>query len=285
MIPDLLVFHLILGFASGWLIVAGVAYVAGRYGTGWAGFVGAIPSLGAVSLLFIGVSQTKEAAVEATAIFPLTFSITFGFLLFYAFPKSMRFWRRISIALLLWFSLSMLVAFSGLDDFRLSVAGSVLVSLAVFLVYQSRGIVEAERVATDPRFSQIAMRGGLGGCVVVAVITASAFGGPLMGGALGAVPAIWTSSLVAANHDRGLEFSRSLTKSFLRVGLLTIIPYFVATRYLISMVSTGLGSGADVGAGTLLAYVAISPLALLAWRLTSGVRGGEAGGASTPAPA
>jgi len=82
----------------------------------------------------------------------------------------------------------------------------------------------------------------------------------MVGGVFAATPAIWTSSLYVTNRVHGLEFSRSLAKSLITVAMLTIVPYGLAVGYLF----------ADVGIwwGTLLAYVAISPMAWLAWRFT-----------------
>jgi nucleoside diphosphate kinase len=50
----------------------------------------------------------------------------------------------------------------------------------------------------------------------------------------------------------------------MKTGILTILPYTVAARYFFS--TTG------IWFGTLLAYLVISPMALLAWKLTNSKR-------------
>ncbi len=268
MIPDLLPLRLLLAFGAGWLVVATVTSIADAYGAGRAGFAGGLPSTGAVSLLLIGATQSQNAAIQATTLLPLAFSVTFAFLLFYAIPEQMRFGRRMPVALVLWFLGSMLVAFLAPDSFTLSLAGSVAISSIAFLAHRRIGIEDAPRVPTEFSVGRMVWRGALGGCGVAGVVTISALSGPLVAGVFAGVPVIWSSSLYVTSQVHGVQFSRSLTKSFMKTGILTIIPYCVAARYLFSAVG--------IWWGTLLAYLVISPAAWLAWRLTRGRR--EAGG-------
>jgi uncharacterized membrane protein (GlpM family) len=259
-IPDLLSLRLLLAFVSGWLVVATVTSVADAYGAGRAGFVGGLPSTAVVSLLLIGATQSQDAAIQATTLLPLAFSVTFAFLLFYTIPKQMRFRHRMLVALIFWFLASMLVAVSAPDSFAFSLAGGVAVSSIVFFVHRRVGVEDAQRVPSRFRFGRMIWRGVLGGCVVAGVVTISALSGPLVAGAFAGVPAIWSSSLYATSRAHGVEFSRSLTKSFMKTGILTIIPYCVAARYLFSAVG--------IWWGALFAYLVISPAAWLAWKLT-----------------
>jgi len=258
--PDLLLLRLLLAFGSGWLVVAVVTTVADAYGTGRAGFAGGLPSTGPVTLLFIGWSQSEGAAVQAAVGFPLGFGITFVFLMIYALPRRGRFEVRMAAALSFWFLLATLAALSGLNDFAISVAVSVLAALVVYAALKLAGIGDVPPVPTRFSVPRVVWRGTLGGCVVAGVVLLSFVVGPLVGGVFAAVPAIWTSSLYVTDRVHGLEFSRSLAKSFITVATLTIVPFGFAVRYLFI----------DFGVwwGTLLAYVAISPMAWLAWRLT-----------------
>ncbi|HYC12435.1 MAG TPA: hypothetical protein VEC02_07265 [Nitrososphaerales archaeon] len=258
---DILFLRLLLAFGSGWLVVAAVTTVADAFGAGRAGFAGGLPSTGPVSLLFIGWTQTQAAAVQAAVGFPLSFSVTFAFLLFYALPARLRFGPRMTLALSLWLLLTVLVVLSGLNDFILSVAMSVVSASAVYTALRLAGIKSVPPVPTPFDVRRVVLRGTLGGCVVAGVVLLSITAGPLVGGLFIATPAIWTSSLYVTSRAQGLEFSRSLAKSFITVGMLTIVPFGFAVRYLFI----------DVGVwwGTLLAYVAITPMAWLAWRLTA----------------
>lgn len=253
-----LLLHLLLAFVSGWLVVAIVTTIADLYGSGRAGFLGGLPSTGAVSLLFIGWSQSQAAAVQATAVFPLSFSVTFAFLLFYSIPAHMTFGNRMAIALLLWFLLSAVVAALHVDDFFLSLAASTVLVSIIFVLHRRIGIQDTPPVRTKFSSFRMLWRGALGGCIVCAVVILSEVGGPLLAGVFAAAPAIWTSSLYVTSRAHGVQFSRSLTNSFMVTGLLTVIPYAIAVRCLYSVVG--------IWWGTILAYVAISPVAWLAWR-------------------
>jgi hypothetical protein len=259
-IPELLPLRLVLGFCSGWLVIATVTSVADAYGAGPAGLVGGLPSTGPVSLLIIGVTQSQSAAVQATTLLPLAWTVTFAFLFLYAIPKRMRFGQRITIALASWFLGSILIALLAPDNFVLSLAGGVAASSLIFLLHRRIGIKDAPRVPTRFNVGRMIWRGMLGGCAVAGVVTISTLSGPLVAGVFAGVPAIWASSLYVTNKAHNLEFSRSLTGSFMRTGILTILPYTVAARYFFSAVG--------IWFGTLLAYLVISPAALLAWELT-----------------
>jgi len=259
-IPDLLPLRLLLAFGSGWLVVATVTSVADAYGANRAGFAGGLPSTGAVSLLIIGAPQSQNAAIQATTLLPLAFSITFAFLLFYAIPKQMRFGQRMLVAFILWFLASMLVVVLAPDNFTSSLAGSVAVSSIVFFLHKRIGIEDAPRVSIGFGVGRMIWRGALGGCVVAGVVTISALSGPLVAGVFAGAPAIWSSSLYVSSRAHGVKFSRSLTKSFMQTGILTIIPFSVAARYFFSAVG--------IWWGTFFAYLVISPVAWLAWKLT-----------------
>ena len=172
----------------------------------------------------------------------------------------MPFGQRMLVALVFWFLVSVLVAIRAPDNFAFSLAGSVAASSIVFLVYKRIDIEDAPRVPTGFDVGRMIWRGALGGCVVATVVIISALSGPLVAGVFVGVPAIWSSSLYVTSKAHGVQFSRSLTKSFMQTGILTIIPYSVAVRYLFSAVG--------IWWGTLFAYLVISPAAWLAWRLT-----------------
>jgi hypothetical protein len=243
------------------VIVALVTTLADVFGKGPAGFLGGLPSSGAVNLLSIGLTQSTSAAVQATVIFPLGFASTFAFLLFYTVPKRIGFGARMLLSLGLWLPISAAVAVWGPDDFALSVGASLVVATAVLFVRRRVATTGAELPPSRPSARLTVLRGILGGSVVAAVVTLSVAGGPMVGGVFSAAPAIWSSSLFVTSRARGVEFSRSLTWSFMQAGILTVIPYGIAAHYFFA--------NSGIWLGTLLSYAAISPLALVAWWLTN----------------
>jgi hypothetical protein len=260
MVPDVFLFRLVASFAAGFAIVALVTTMADLSGEGPAGFVGGLPSTGAVGLLSIGLTQSTSAATQATTLFPLGFSVTFAFLLFYTIPKKSQFRIRMTVAIALWFLSALAVAIWGPSDFTISLLLSIFLSLGVLFARSKVVTSSPKRIPVRIGWTLTFLRGVLGGTVVATVVILSAVGGPLAGGVFAAAPAIWSSSLYVTARTQGVEFSRSLTMSFMRTGMLTIIPFTVAVRYFFST--------SGIWLGTALAYLVITPLAYLAWRLS-----------------
>jgi len=258
--PADLALRLAASFAAGAGVVALVTGLADYFGEGPAGFIGGLPTMGAVNLFSIGLTQSTSAAVQATTLFPLGFGSTYAFLLFYAAPKALRFRNRMLLALGLWLPMSTAVALLAPEDFVVSVVASFALASAVLLIRARVSTANVAFVPTIPSARLTVFRGILGGLVVTAVAVLSVLSGPLVGGAFAPAPAIWASSLYITSRTKGVEFSRSLTWTFMRVGILTVIPYGVAARFLFPT--------AGIGLGTLFSYIAIAPLAFLAWRLT-----------------
>ena len=258
--PELLPFRVLVAFGSGWLVVAAVTSIADAYGAGRAGFVGGLPSTGAVSLLLIGGTQSLTAAIQATTLLPLSFAVAFAFLLFYAIPRRVQFGRRILGAFAIWLLGSTIVVVFAPNNFMISLAAGVAMSSTIYFVHGRIGFKDVQRIPTRFSVGRTIWRGALGGCGVAGVVTISALSGPLVAGVFAGVPVIWSSSFYVTKRTHGEEFSRSLTRSFIRTGILTIIPYSVAVRYFFS--------AAGVWYGTLFAYIVIIPLAWLAWTLT-----------------
>ncbi len=263
-IPDLFLLRLVASFISGFVIVALITALADLFGEGPAGFLGGIPSAGPVSLLFIGLTQSTPAAVQAVSLFPLGFSSTFAFLLFYAAPRRMRPSVRMAMALGLWLPISAAIAWWNPGDFPLTVAASLVIALAVLLLRRRIRTERTSHVSTRPSLGLTIVRGVLGGAVVTSVVILSVVSGPEVGGVFAAAPAIWSSSLYVMARVKGVEFSRSLTLSFMQTSIFTVIPYGVAARYFYSVDGIWLG--------TLAAFVSITPLAYIAWRLTDRTR-------------
>lgn len=257
--PDEFVIRLLVSFGGGFAVVASVTTLADYAGEGPAGLVGGMPWTGPMSLLAIGFTQSTGAAERALTLFPLGAGATVSFLLFYAFPSKMRFWNRMALSLVLWGVASIAAALTGPHDFELSVAAALGVSALVLCLRSRIPTERVGRVLFSPGLKRTILRGVLGGSVVATVVVIGMLGGPLVGGVFAAAPAVWSSALYVTSRSQGLEFSRSLTWTFMKTGVLTVIPYAVAASYLFSV--------AGIWFGTLLAYAAVSPLAYLAWRL------------------
>jgi len=276
MIDDSLLIRYILSFAVGSLWVTLITVIAERRNSAVGGILGGLPSTSAFAFLFIGLNQSSSAAVKATAVFPLVFSFTSAFLLFYAFFARKGFAIGLTVSLLLWFLISGIIVVSGLKDFTYCLASGVLVSAVIYYFFAKRlnlgNCTEEERPYTPIEILGRAI--GAGSLVFLAVLL-SQIGGPIIGGIASAFPAIFSSTLIILYRSEGTEFSRAVTKPLVISGILTVIPYGVAVRYLYPSIGIWLG--------TLSSYATIAPLTVLSYFILQPKRKQNQKEASAPA--
>ena len=253
--------HFVLAFVAGSVWIAITSIISEKKGSVKGGILAGIPSTAALSFLFIGWSQSPNAAVQATNAFPLMISVTCAFPVLYAFFAQRGFRRGISAALIIWFSVSCAIVLVGLNNFSFSLIAGILVSVAVyyFLVNRLRleSVTGSAKVYTRMGILERAV--GAGSLVLLAVLL-SRFGGPILGGVAAAFPAVYTSTLAILYKSKGIEFSRAMAKPLVTASLLTVIPFSIGVRYLYP--STG------IWIGTLACYALVAPLALLSYFLT-----------------
>jgi uncharacterized membrane protein (GlpM family) len=250
--------HLVLAFAVGSLWVTVITIIAEKKGSVVGGILGGLPSTSAFSFFFIGINQSSSAAVQATTVFPLVFGVTSAYLFFFAFFAQKGFSRGISVSLLIWFAISGLIVLSGLRDFALSLVGGAVISVLTYYSFTKK--LKLKNLTGEERLykiREIVLRGVGAGFLVLISVFLSQIGGPILGGIAAAFPAVFTSTLIILNKSKGTEFSRAVTKPLVMSGILTIIPFSVAVRYLYPSFGVWLG--------TLFSYALVVPLAVLSY--------------------
>ena len=258
MVSDSFFLHLFLAFAVGSLWVSIITIVAEKKGSVLGGILGGLPSTSAFSFFFIGINQSSATAVQATTVFPLAFGITSAYLFFFAFFAQKGFSRGISVSLFIWFAFSSLIVASGLRDFGLSLVGGAAISVLTYYSFTKK--LKLQNLKGEMRvykIREVVLRGVGAGSLVLISVLLSQIGGPVLGGIAAAFPAVFTSTLIILNKSRGTEFSRAVTKPLVLSGILTIIPFSVAVRYLYPSLGIWLG--------TLVSYALVVPLAILSY--------------------
>ena len=234
---------LVSSFIVGGVFVSACTIAAERLGSSIGGTIGGLPSTVVVTLFFIGLVDTPEAASEATGIVPLIVGFNGLFLVTYAAIARHGFWKGLGAALVVWIVLSTMAVTLGLDDFTLCMAlYIVLLALSHFLFARVLTVpVYGQRsVSFTPR--QIALRAVLGGAIVGIGVYLSKVGGPTLGGVMASCPAVFISALVIAYASRGVEFSLSLTRPLMISALINVVVYALAARYLFLAVGLVLGT-------------------------------------------
>jgi uncharacterized membrane protein (GlpM family) len=261
MINNLFLIHLALAFAVGSLWVTVITIIAEKRGSMVGGVLGGLPSTSAFSFFFIAINQSTTSAVEATTVFPLAFGITSAYLFIYAFFTQRGFGKGLIVSLSIWFALSAVIVMLGLRDFVISLVAGTVISILTYIGFtKALRLQNLEGEQKLYRIKDVLFRGVGAGSLVLLSVLLSQLGGPVLGGISAAFPAVFTSTLIILNRSRGTEFSRAMTKPLAICGILTIIPYCVAVRFIYPSLGVWLG--------TLASYALVLPLAVLSYFLT-----------------
>jgi hypothetical protein len=260
MIDLLFILYLVLAFAVGSFWVTAITLAAEKWGSIVGGILGGLPSTSAFSFMFIGLNQSTNVAVEATTVFPLAFSVTCSYLFFYAYFAQKSFKQGIVISLAIWFTISLFIVGAGLSDFVVALIGGIGVSVLTYIGFvkklQLRNLKGEQKLF---KLREILFRGVGAGFLVSISVMISQIGGPILGGISAAFPALFTSTIIILYHSKGVEFSRAITKPLVFSGILTIIPYSVAVKYLYPILGVWVGTG--------ICYLIVLPLAALSYFL------------------
>jgi uncharacterized membrane protein (GlpM family) len=261
MVSSSLLLHLVLAFAVGSVWVVLVTVLSEKKGSRLGGVLAGLPSTSALAFLFIGINQSPTTAAQATTLFPLIISFSCAYVLLYAFFARKGFAIGLSLALLIWLTVSAMVILSGLENFTLSLIGGILVSAATFHAFR-RWLRLKNFPREEKKYTLIEILGrGIGaGSPVSFAVLLSQIGGPSLGGIASAFPAVFTSTLIILYKSKGTEYSRSMTKPMVMTAILTCIPYSVAVRYSYPSLGTWFG--------TVISYATAAPFAVLAYLIT-----------------
>ena len=104
----LFLLKLSLSFLVGSAFVTLCTVAAEKFGSKVGGLIGGLPSTVVVTLLFIGLVQTPEAASQATDVIPLVLGFNGLFLVTYVFLAQWGLWIGLGSALAVWSVLALL---------------------------------------------------------------------------------------------------------------------------------------------------------------------------------
>lgn len=241
-------FLLALSFLVGSIWVTLTSIAAERFGSKIGGLIGGLPSTVIVSFFFIGLTQSPQTASLATNVFPLAYSVTGLFLVFYALFSRKGFLVSFICSLLIWFSLSALIILFDINNFLISLLAYALVfSISYYILEKKLKIPSTGRVKMNYSALQVLGRAVFSGMMIAFAVFMSRIGGPIFGGIFSAFPAVFISILIISYKSRGMDFSRAMTKPLMTTGMLSIVAYGTAVRFLYP--------GFGLIAGTLGAYI------------------------------
>jgi len=236
---EIFLLKLLLSFFVGGAAVSLSIMLSERFGPKIGGIILGLPIMSAVSLFFIGFTQSAEAAATAAAIIPATLAAGLIFLLvFVSVFRKLGMWGSLAVALSVFFVFS-----SAFPIFNL---GNTYVNIIVFIVIVPivmRLVMgfPSKRISYKPRKREMVFRALLGGCVVVSAVMAAKLIGPLWGGMFSAIPAAYISMLFIVTRLHGLEFTKAIIRS-VPVGTTGTLVYAIAIQSAYPAVGIYLGT-------------------------------------------
>ena len=245
---DIFWIKLVLSFIVGSLWITIATIIAERFGTKTGGLIAGLPSTVVVALFFIGFAETPEIASQATTVIPLIVGVLGLFMVTFAILSRKSFATGLISALLVWSILSTIVILFKLENFTFSLVVYLLLLIFSYYILEKKlKIRSMGKVKVHYTTLQIAFRAFLSGSIITFAVFMSKFGGPIFGGVFAGFPAVFTSTLIVTYKSRGIEFSRSITKTLMISAMVNVVVYTIAVRYLYITVGLILG--------TIIAYI------------------------------
>lgn len=231
--PDyIFLLKVFLSFLTGGVFTAVTLYAAERYGPKMGGIIAGLPSTTAVGLFFIGYTQTPQAASRAASLMPAAVGGSLVFVIVYvAFCKSIGYKLSLLIASIVWFMISLPLAYYRFENIYIATLFFIFVWLITLRFMQGQSI--SPRIQEKISYSvwQKIARSSFSGAIVASAVVVSSMFGPLWGGAFAAFPAMFLGTFIILCRSYGCEYSRAFAKNT-PIGLFGVIPYLWGVHFL-----------------------------------------------------
>ena len=214
-----------------WVVTSTI--IAERAGTKLGGVIAGLPSSSLMAFLFIGWTQSPEAAAQATTLAPLTVGIVDLFNVVYALLYPVSFGLALASALGVWLILALGLLALNVNNYAFSLLGLVALSILTYWVLEKVLDIPSEG-HKDVRYTlgQLAFRGLLGGAIISFAVLMAKVGGPTIGGVFAVFPNVMLSTMIVNHVNHGHSFSVAVVKSMTFSAAINVTLYVTAVRYL-----------------------------------------------------
>ncbi|MCP4601796.1 MAG: hypothetical protein GY847_14995 [Proteobacteria bacterium] len=241
---DEFLLKLAVSFIVGGVWITLVTVAAEKYGSRLGGLFGGLPSTAAVTLLFIGITQSTNVAAEAAAVLPLAMVASGFFAIVYLAFLRRGFIIAYTAALVCWFGAGLVVVLAEVS-YCVAIAIWITMTICFYVIVEKLMNISSDRnVRVTYSILALALRAVFSGTVVAGAVLMGKFGGPLYGGVFAAFPAVFTSTFAIAYRTGGIEFSRAVAKSMIVSAMINVSVFAIAVKYLFPSVGLIVGSAA-----------------------------------------
>ena len=229
---QIFILKLCLTFVVGGVFTTLITVIAERAGSKVGGIIGGLPTTAAISLFFIGFTQTPEIAAEASSVVLLMLGVAGLFLVVYALGAIFSFSAGISTALSVWFFLSYLTVKFEISSIKITLPVFLfLFVVSYFIIEKILKIDSSGPMKVQYNSYQLCFRATVSGLVISLAVLLAALGGPVLGGVFSAFPATSLATLTILNKSGGLALTRAITKPLLVSIMVNISVYAITVRY------------------------------------------------------
>lgn len=248
-------------FFVGAIWITSITVIAERFGSKIGGFIGGLPSTIVIALLFIGISQSKEAASQAAIMIPLVMGINGVFILIYLKQVHKGLVRALATGLLFWFVANGVIVIMEFDDFLSSILGWLILLGSSYYITEHYMVIPSKGGIRVPyTIPQILTRGLISGFIISLAVLVSRLSGPIIGGILSTFPVIFMSTLFITHRTGGPEFSRAVAKILMLSSMINVGLYAITSHYAYQYFTLAQGTFLTI---TVSAFAAFGTLKLI----------------------
>lgn len=247
-----------LSFVVGSIWITALSLFSERLGSKIGGAIAGIPATMVMSLAFIGITQSAQAAAATTTVIPLMLGVNIIMVSVFLILLSRigsGFWPSLSVSLCCWLILSWLVV---------TYNPTLLVSLFVYLLVVVAGYIVIEHTlsivsvpgarVTSTR-TQILFRGLIAGATVCGAVLAARYSGPTLGGVFATFPALTVALMLIFKMSGSEKLLPAFLKNFIVVGTINVCVFVLTVRYMFPVIGVGWGTVCSLTISLLTSYV------------------------------
>lgn len=247
----------ILSFIVGFIWITLSSIFAEKLGAKLGGVIAGLPATMVVALFFIGLTQGGIVASHVTTVIPLVVSINALFVVaFISFSKRFSLIVALSLAIIFWFCVMLLISLFPITSFLLILSVSCVIILTSYSLLEKRmRILAVGSKKTIYSFSQILIRGGIGGTIIVFSVLMSKISNPTIAGIFASFPALTISMIIIIHQTQTKAFLHSLLKNFIISSTVNVVGFVICIRYLFPVIGIYMGTVVALVASAFIAYL------------------------------
>lgn len=227
------ILDLITSFVVGgaWVVAASLA--AQHFGGKVGGFIAGLPATAVLAIFFITYTEGARHGFEVAGVFPLAISVNAVFLAAFAVFSRKSFSTGLLSATGIWLLIQSVLIYFHPIRFDVTVLAGILLFSGSFLFISRLDIPDPGVSPVRHKLTEIVIRAGSGGAIIVLAMIGSRMGGPGLGGILSAFPATVVATLIITNAYAGKDLTRVMARPMMVSGVINCMVFALVYRHVV----------------------------------------------------